>query len=151
MASKLMKSNTSVSEEINNDKFAAELNKKKEQLLGSVTTPKISKSIIRQNRGQNYLLEKKNESESDKISNISSKKPELSYSSSLSNMSFKNQIKVSKKALNTIRDIEKSSPLKGSYFKPKLNEKINTNLQMSNSEFKSNRKIFLYFFLNKLF
>jgi hypothetical protein len=66
-------------------------------------------------------------------------------------MSFKNQIKVSKKALNTIRDIEKSSPLKGSYFKPKLNEKINTNLQMSNSEFKSNRKIFLYFFLNKLF
>ncbi len=62
----------------------------------------------------------------------------MNYSNTLS--SIKSHSKVSKKALNTIRDIEKSTAMKGSYFKPNLSENNNTNLQMSNSEFKSNNK-----------
>ena len=42
----LKKSNTSISEEINNETFTVELNKKKEEILGIVTTPKISKSTL---------------------------------------------------------------------------------------------------------
>lgn len=121
--SNLLKSNTSISEEIciQKDFCIKELNKKKEQILGNITKPKISNSIIKQNRGPNSLFGKTKE--------VETRKSDLT-----SNSSTPVHHKVSKKALNTIRDIEKSSPLSSSYFKQKLDTKITP---MSNSEFKS--------------
>lgn len=133
-----MKCNTSISEEINKDtKITGELNKKKEQILGNITTPKISNSTIRQNRCQNSLFEKTKDLEG----NIPIKKSDSISSNNSSNQNIIKEVKISKKMINSIRDIEKSSPfMSSSYFKPKLNNNgSGKNLHMSNLEFKSKK------------